>query len=117
MQQITEILDTYRGLARTGSSPYNNWGLGAMTEVQRKKLFEEGKITTEEGSDCVAVFPCGIVEYSQRGSEVIKRFNFKGMTLDLIQFKVSEAEGIIKGNKDKLISSGIVYLPKWNCIF
>lgn len=114
LTSIREVVESHRGMAKSGSSPYKNYGLGAMTFAQRDWLLKAKKIMTQDGIDLIATRPCGMVEYSPRGSEMVKRFEFKGFDISLIQFKVAEAEGIVKNNHDKLIFSGVVDLPAWD---
>jgi len=101
-------------MAKTGVSPFENKGLGAMTKEERQRLLDEGKIVVIDGMDVIATEPVGTVEYSQRGSDVVKKFEFRGKDVDLIKFKMADAEGIVRTNHDKLIASEVQYLPKWN---
>lgn len=92
---------------------YFNFGLGAMTPKQRDQLLREGKIIHKDGMDMIAVRQVGVIEYAPAKSDVLKRQTFEGME-DIIQFRLREAESIVKQDRAKLIKSEIEEWPAWD---
>lgn len=111
---MREAMSTYSHMAKIGLSPFVDYGLGAMTKAQRAQLIREGKIVHQDGVDAIACRPVGILEYMPKGTEILKTQRINGPDLKFIQFRLDEAEGIVKTSKDKLIRSEIAWLPVWD---
>lgn len=112
MNSFKEIASLYFKLAQEGTSPFENYGLGLMTEKQRNKLIKEGKIKEQNGIDVVCIKRMGIIRL-ENGE--FKTFN--GKADNLIRFQMDEAKAYYKKQGKKIAEDIIDDFPVWNGVF
>lgn len=93
---------------------YHNWGLGLMTERQRESLRRMGKIVTVGSEDYIATRLESVLEYSERGSEVIKRE--REPVLDTLSGKaiLELREHALRQRNCKILRADIAEVPLWD---
>lgn len=118
MQEIKQmILDNpkYNYITQDGSTMFKNIGMGLMTKNQRDSLMKSGKMRYEDDELVICTRPVGVVEYSDRGSEVIKREILEGLSAEHCKAQVEALEEELrKEKKCRIHRAEVDQWPLWD---
>jgi len=106
-------IEAARAAFLRGESPFQNFGLGAMTAQQRAKLIAEGKIVVRNGMDAVALKRIGVIEYEMYKTKEIRRVTVYGSEAQ-IQMKLDAADTQIKNARGSVFYREIEFVPAWD---